>query len=152
MGNGQLVHKLFVGFGHQPFILLFLVVAAGYALARVKIKGISLGATASSLIVGLALSLIAARAFGLKYQLAELTSTVFFNLFMPPRSGSSQTRFDSSSANCPSKKKLSRGVVAIQLGFPRPASRNLWVAASPAEKRRAHPISSSLSWNGLSAE
>jgi putative transport protein len=82
MGHGQLAHKLFVGLGHQPFILLFFVVAAGYALARVKIKGISLGATASSLIVGLALSLIAARAFGIKYQLAELTSTVFFNLFM----------------------------------------------------------------------
>src|SRR4029077_13762130 len=30
----------------QPFTLLFLVVAAGFALGRVKLKGIGLGATA----------------------------------------------------------------------------------------------------------
>ena len=43
----------------QPFILLFLVVAAGYALGRVKIKGIGLGATASSLVIALGVSLLA---------------------------------------------------------------------------------------------
>ena len=50
---------------------------------------------------------------------------------MPPRPGSSQTRFDSASPNCPSRKNDSRGVVAIQFGFPRPAFRNAWVAAAP---------------------
>ena len=70
---------------------------------------------------------------------------------MPPRSGSSQTRFDSCSANWPSVKNASRGVVATQFGLPRPASRNWWVAAFCCEKSRAQRISSSLSWKGLSA-
>ena len=33
--------------------------------------------------------------------------------------------------NCPSRKNASRGVVATQFGLPRPAFRNLWVAALP---------------------
>ena len=65
----------------QPFILLFLVVAAGYALGRVKIKGVGLGATASSLIVALLVSLLAA-ARGATIAIPELASTIFFNLFM----------------------------------------------------------------------
>ena len=56
---------------------------------------------------------------------------------MPPRSGSSQTRFDSCSANWPSRKNASRGVVATQFGLPRPALRNLCVAAFCCEKSRA---------------
>src|SRR4029434_5446604 len=44
---------------------------------------------------------------------------------MPPTpAGCSITRLLSLTANCPSKKKPSRGVVAIQLGLPRPAFRN----------------------------
>ena len=65
----------------QPFILLFLVVAAGYALGRVKIKGVGLGATASSLVVALVISLLAA-ARGATIAIPELASTIFFNLFM----------------------------------------------------------------------
>jgi putative transport protein len=65
----------------QPFILLFMVVAGGYALGRVKLKGIGLGATASTLLLGLAFSLVAARV-GVKVALPELASTIFFNLFM----------------------------------------------------------------------
>jgi putative transport protein len=65
----------------QPFILLFLVVAAGFALGRVKIKGIGLGATASSLIIALAVSLLAASR-GAKIAVPELAGTIFFNVFM----------------------------------------------------------------------
>src|SRR5580704_349237 len=44
---------------------------------------------------------------------------------MPPTpAGCSITRLLSVSANCPSRKKPSRGMVAIQLGLPRPALRN----------------------------
>jgi uncharacterized transporter YbjL len=43
----------------QPFTLLFLVVAGGFALGRVKIKGIGLGATAAALILALAVSVLA---------------------------------------------------------------------------------------------
>ena len=70
------------GLGQQPFVLLFLVVGAGYALGRLKVKGIGLGATASTLLVGLAISMWAASAYGIKYAVAEFASTVFFNLFM----------------------------------------------------------------------
>jgi putative transport protein len=65
----------------QPFITLFLVVAAGYALGAVKVKGICLGSTAATLIVALVLSLIAAQC-AVAYKIPEFASTVFFNLFI----------------------------------------------------------------------
>ena len=70
------------GLGKQHFILLFLVVGAGYALGRVKVKGIGLGATASTLLVGLAISMWATSRYGINYAVAEFASAVFFNLFM----------------------------------------------------------------------
>jgi putative transport protein len=66
---------------HQPFVALFLVVAGGYALGRIQIKHVGLGATASTLILGIALSLLGA-AYGADFQIPEFASTVFFNLFM----------------------------------------------------------------------
>jgi putative transport protein len=65
----------------QPFILLFLTVAAGIALGRVKVKGIGLGATASSLLIALAVSMLA-MGRGAKIAVPELTGTIFFNVFM----------------------------------------------------------------------
>ena len=44
IGDGPVGVHLLTWLGGQSFILLFLVVAAGYALGRVKIKGIGLGA------------------------------------------------------------------------------------------------------------
>ena len=67
--------------GRQPFILLFLVVAAGYVLGRFQVKGIGLGATASTLLLGLLLSLFSAH-LGAPMSIPEFASTVFFNLFM----------------------------------------------------------------------
>jgi putative transport protein len=72
---------LLAALAKQPFILLFLVVAAGYALGRVKVHGIGLGPTASSLIIALAISLLAATR-GTKFAIPEFASTLFFNLFM----------------------------------------------------------------------
>ncbi len=65
----------------QPFILLFLVVAAGYVVGRFQVKGIGLGATASTLLLGLLVSLLSER-FGVSLSIAEFASTIFFNLFM----------------------------------------------------------------------
>jgi putative transport protein len=65
----------------QPFVVLFAVVAGGYALGRVQIKRIGLGSTASTLIISIVLSVIAA-GFGASFQIPEFASTVFFNLFM----------------------------------------------------------------------
>lgn len=75
---GHLIH----GLNAQPFILLFLMVAVGYLLGKVSYKGIGLGATASTLLVSLGISLLAARGYGVKYAIPEFASTVFFNLFM----------------------------------------------------------------------
>lgn len=73
---------IIVGLSGQPFILLFLVVAIGYLMGRVTVKGVGLGATASTLLVGLAVSLLAARGYGINLSIPEFASTLFFNLFM----------------------------------------------------------------------
>jgi putative transport protein len=73
--------KVLMWLGHQPVILLFLVVAAGYALGRLKIKGVGLGATASTLVIALAISLLDSL-LGVKIEIPELASTIFFDLFM----------------------------------------------------------------------
>src|SRR5262249_30054576 len=73
--------ELLAGLADQPFILLFLVVAAGYAVGRLSWKGVGLGATASTLIIALAMSLWAT-SHGVTFQIPEFASTIFFNLFM----------------------------------------------------------------------
>ena len=78
---GRPLAHLLMWLGHQPIVLLFLVVAGGYALGRVKIKGIGLGATASTLVIALAISLVDA-ILGVKIEIPEITSTIFFDLFM----------------------------------------------------------------------
>jgi putative transport protein len=65
----------------QPFIAIFLVVAAGYALGRVTVKGLGLGSVASTLVIALGASFIAAER-GIQFEIPELASTIFFNLFM----------------------------------------------------------------------
>ena len=68
---------------------------------------------------------------------------------MPPTPAAcSMTRLLSLMANCPSRKKPSRGVVAIQLGLPRPAFRK--ADCVRCEVFFASLISSSLISNGLS--
>ncbi|XXF79981.1 TrkA C-terminal domain-containing protein [Myxococcaceae bacterium GXIMD 01537] len=66
----------------QTFVLLFLVVAAGYALGRVKVKGVGLGATAATLLVGLIISVWASQAYAIDFKLPDFASTIFFNLFI----------------------------------------------------------------------
>src|SRR4051812_11122080 len=73
---------ILTGLSGQPFILLFLVVAVGYLIGRVNVKGVGLGATASTLLVGLAVSLVAVRGYGTNLSIPEFASTLFFNLFM----------------------------------------------------------------------
>lgn len=75
---GRICHAL----AAQPFVLLFLVLAGGYALGRVTFKGVSLGATASTLIIALGFSLLSAQGARVKYSIPDFAGTVFFNLFM----------------------------------------------------------------------
>jgi putative transport protein len=76
------VGGLLAALGRQPFILLFLIVAGGYALGKVQVKGVGLGSTAATLLLGLAVSLWAFQAYKVTYAIPEFTSTVFFNLFI----------------------------------------------------------------------
>jgi putative transport protein len=75
---GGLLHFL----GTQPFILLFLVLALGTELGRLKFGFISLGSTASTLLAGIAISLCAYLMYDIRYQIPTLLTTIFLNLFM----------------------------------------------------------------------
>ena len=67
---------IIAGLAGQPFILLFVVVATGYLIGRINVKGVGLGATASTLLVGLAVSLLAVRAYGVNLSIPEFASTL----------------------------------------------------------------------------
>src|SRR5688572_21838033 len=64
--------------------------------------------------------------------------------------GRSNTRFASVTANCPSRKKASRGSVATQLGLPRPAFRYARVESESATDLVATLARKSLISNGPS--
>jgi len=65
----------------QQFLLLFMIVGVGYVLGSLKFKGFSLGATASTIVLGLIVSSIAF-ATGVKIAYPDLLSNVFFYLFI----------------------------------------------------------------------
>jgi putative transport protein len=75
---GGVLHFL----GTQPFVLLFLVLALGTELGRLKFGFISLGSTASTLLAGIAISLCAYLVYDIRYQVPTLLTTIFLNLFM----------------------------------------------------------------------
>ena len=75
---GGLLHFL----GTQPFVLLFLVLAIGTELGRLKFGFISLGSTAATLLAGIAISLCAYLLYDIKYHIPTLLTTIFLNLFM----------------------------------------------------------------------
>jgi putative transport protein len=76
------IGTIFAYLGSNMFVFLFLSLALGYPLGRVAVKGVNLGATAGTLIVGIALSLTAFMAFGITYSAPGLVSTIFLLLFM----------------------------------------------------------------------
>jgi putative transport protein len=75
---GGVLHFL----GTQPFVLLFLVLALGTELGRLKVGFISLGSTAATLLAGIAISLCAYLGYDIRYQVPTLLTTIFLNLFM----------------------------------------------------------------------
>jgi len=76
------VGSIFAYLGANIFVFLFLSLAIGYPLGAITVRGINLGATAGTLIIGITLSLIAFMAFDIKYEAPDLLSTVFLLLFM----------------------------------------------------------------------
>jgi putative transport protein len=66
----------------EPFVLLFLVVTAGYILGRLQFRGVGLGTTGATLVVALEMSVWALQGEGIQFEVAGFASTIFFNLFM----------------------------------------------------------------------
>ncbi|MGR5360441.1 aspartate:alanine exchanger family transporter [Vibrio mediterranei] len=73
---------LFNYLSENPFVFLFLSLAIGYPLGRITVKGVSLGTTAGTLIVGVALALTSFSVFGLKIEEPGLVSDIFLMMFM----------------------------------------------------------------------
>ncbi len=75
---GGVLHFL----GSYPFVLLFTTLALGTKLGRLKLGFFTLGSTAATLLVGIAVSLWAYLGYDLRYAVPALLTTVFLNLFM----------------------------------------------------------------------
>jgi len=73
---------LFGFLAQQKFVLLFLTMAGGYAIAKLSVNGISLGATAGTLLLALAVSLWAGARHGIEFELPDFVGSLFFSLFM----------------------------------------------------------------------
>ncbi|MEJ2198744.1 MAG: hypothetical protein P8X54_09295, partial [Desulfuromonadales bacterium] len=77
-----LVGSLFNYFATNPFAYLFLALAIGYPLGRVKVASISLGTTAGTLVVGIAIALTSSAVFGITYEIPGLVEDIFLMMFM----------------------------------------------------------------------
>lgn len=66
----------------NPFAYLFLTLAIGYPLGRIQVYGISLGATAGTLVVGISIALTASAAFGITFDIPGLVEDIFLMMFM----------------------------------------------------------------------
>lgn len=76
------LHGFFELLDKQPIIFLLLALSVGYPLGKVSLKGVSLGSTAGTLVIGLALSITASVAFGINYSIPGIVSSLFLLMFM----------------------------------------------------------------------
>jgi putative transport protein len=66
----------------NSFVFLLIVLAIGYPLGRISVKGISLGPTAGTLLTGVVLAIIANQAAGVLFEIPDLVSDIFLLMFM----------------------------------------------------------------------
>ena len=76
------LHALFQLLDKQLIVFLLLALSIGYPLGKLSLKGVSLGATAGTLVVGLAISITASVAFGINYSIPGIVSSLFLLMFM----------------------------------------------------------------------
>jgi putative transport protein len=74
--------EVFTFLREQPFVMLFVVVGAGFALARLNIFGVSPGVVACTLLAGLVLSLWAVRSANVSFAVPYVLQALFFNLYI----------------------------------------------------------------------
>ncbi|MBL3551344.1 aspartate:alanine exchanger family transporter [Rhodovulum sulfidophilum] len=75
-------HGFFQLLGNQPIAFILLALTVGTFIGRFRFKGISLGSTAGTLLVGVVLSMIAEAAFGITYSIPGILSSFMLLLFM----------------------------------------------------------------------
>jgi putative transport protein len=68
--------------GNQPIAFVLLALALGTMIGRLSLKGISLGSTAGTLLVGIAISMIAEAAYDITYAIPGILSSFMLLLFM----------------------------------------------------------------------
>ncbi|PKF61573.1 transporter [Psychromonas sp. psych-6C06] len=66
----------------NPFAYLFLTLAIGYPIGRISVGGISLGATAGTLVTGILIALASSALYGITYNIPGLVEDIFLMLFM----------------------------------------------------------------------
>lgn len=65
----------------QPFVAIFFVLGFGYILGRTSLGFFSIGSTAGSMLVALAVGAAASELAGVKFQIPDLVGTIFLSLF-----------------------------------------------------------------------
>ncbi|WP_233496477.1 aspartate:alanine exchanger family transporter [Corallincola holothuriorum] len=73
---------LFNYLSENPFVFLFVALAIGYPLGSVTIKGVGLGSTAGTLVVGIAISLSSYVLYDISITAPGLVSDIFLMMFM----------------------------------------------------------------------
>jgi putative transport protein len=73
---------VFAYIASNPFVFLFLAIAIGYPLGTITIKGVNLGSTAGTLVVGVSIALTSFAVYGLKIDAPGLVSDIFLMMFM----------------------------------------------------------------------
>ncbi|WP_138934420.1 aspartate:alanine exchanger family transporter [Roseovarius arcticus] len=75
-------HGFFQLLGNQPIAFILLALALGTLIGRFSLKGVSLGSTAGTLLVGVVFSMIAEAAYGITYSIPGILSSFMLLLFM----------------------------------------------------------------------
>lgn len=75
-------HGFFQLLGNQPIAFILLALALGTLIGKFSFKGISLGSTAGTLLVGVMVSMIAEAAYGITYSIPGILSSFMLLLFM----------------------------------------------------------------------
>ncbi|MEA9391172.1 hypothetical protein SJI19_11585 [Acerihabitans sp. TG2] len=76
------LHGFFQLLGNQPIAFVMLALALGTLIGKFSIKTISLGSTAGTLLVGIAISMIAEASFNITYAIPGILSSFMLLLFM----------------------------------------------------------------------
>ncbi|XCJ78043.1 transporter [Salinicola endophyticus] len=75
-------HGFFELLGNQPIAFILLALALGNLIGKVDVKGVSLGSTAGSLLVGVIISMVAEAVYGMTYSIPGVLSSFMLLLFM----------------------------------------------------------------------